>query len=34
MKINDPLPGLSKTSLLEALKERTEEATSEMLLPV
>lgn len=33
MKINDPLPGLSKTSLLEALKERTVEATSEMLLP-
>lgn len=34
MKFNDPLPGLSKTSLLKALKERTEEATSEMLLPV
>ena len=33
MKFNDPLPGLSKTSLLEAFKERTIEATSEMLLP-
>ena len=33
MKINDPLPGLSKTSLLEALKERTVDATSELILP-
>ena len=33
MKFNDPLPGLSKTSLLEAFKERTIETTSEMLLP-
>ena len=33
MSFNDPLPGLSKTSLLEAIKERTIEATSEMLLP-
>lgn len=34
MSIIDPLPGLSKVSLLEALKERTKAATSEMLLPV
>ena len=33
MNIKDPLPGLSKTSLLEAIKERTIEATSELLLP-
>ena len=33
MNTNDSLPGLSKTSLLEALKERTAEATSELLLP-
>lgn len=34
MNINNPLPGLSKTSLLEALKEKTEEVISELLLPV
>ena len=34
MSIIDPLPGLSKVSLLEALKERTQTVTSEILLPV
>jgi len=33
MNINDPLPGLSKASLLEAFKEATIRATSEFLLP-
>ena len=33
MIVCNPLPGLSKTSLLEAIKARTEEATSNMLLP-
>ena len=34
MKINSPLPGLTKVDLLEALKKRTLEDTAEMLLPV
>jgi len=34
MYINDPLPGASKTSLLEALRDTTLAATAELLLPV
>ena len=34
MRIQDPLPGLSKTALLEALKEKTSDVISELLLPV
>jgi len=34
MSTIDPLPGLSKVALLEALKERTKAETSELILPV
>lgn len=33
MFINDPLPGLTKVSLLEALREKTQAITAELLLP-
>ena len=34
MNINEPLPGLSKASLLEAFKERTAAVVSDLILPV
>ena len=34
MFLNDPLPGLTKVSLLEALREKTLAVTSDLLLPI